>query len=102
MSELPDFEAMLSELEEKQNIMHALREEAAVRSYTGLSTDRAVVARVNGLGALQDLSIPDAELRSSHPSALGGKILEAINSARAQATDDSNAKMIGALPGFGS
>ncbi|WP_190823078.1 YbaB/EbfC family nucleoid-associated protein [Saccharopolyspora pogona] len=102
MPELPDFEAMLSELEEKQNIMHALREEAAVRAYTGSSTDRAVVARVNGLGVLQDLSIPDAELRSGHPSALEGKILEAITSARAQATDDSNAKLIEVLPGFGS
>ncbi|PKW14277.1 YbaB/EbfC family nucleoid-associated protein [Saccharopolyspora spinosa] len=101
MSDLPDIEAMLAELDEKMNTVQALRDEAAATAYTGSSADQAVVARVNGLGAVQDLSIPDAELHSSHPSALGGKILEAINSARAQAVDDSNAKMIEALPGFG-
>ncbi|MGI8310076.1 YbaB/EbfC family nucleoid-associated protein [Saccharopolyspora hattusasensis] len=102
MSELPDIGAMLAELDEKMNTVQALRDEAVASTYTGSSADQAVVARVDGLGAIQDLSIPDAELRSNHPSALGGNILEAINSARAQAVDDSNAKMIEALPGFGS
>ncbi|WP_223839206.1 YbaB/EbfC family nucleoid-associated protein [Saccharopolyspora pogona] len=98
----PDVESILIDLERKKNLMHTLREEAAASYYTGTSDDRAVVATVNGLGKLHDLSIPDKELRSSHPSTLGGKIVAAINAARAQAIDDSNAKLIDALPGFGS
>ncbi|GAA0508552.1 hypothetical protein GCM10011581_19430 [Saccharopolyspora subtropica] len=102
MTEVPDIESMLADLNEKRERMRALREEAATRYFTATSEDRAVSARVDGLGKLHDLSIPDRELRSGHPTALGPKIASAINAARTQAIEDSNARLLRALPGFGS
>ncbi|MGW5643702.1 YbaB/EbfC family nucleoid-associated protein [Saccharopolyspora sp. NPDC003762] len=102
MSEVPDIESILADLEDRKNRMGALREEAATRYFTGTSEDENVSARVDGLGKLRDLSIPDRELRSNHPSELGPKIVAAINAARAQAIEESNARLMEALPGFGS
>jgi DNA-binding protein YbaB len=102
VTEVSDIESILDDVEKKRRQMRVLREEAATRFFMGTSEDRAVFARVDGLGKLHDLSILDTELRSYHPSALGPKIVYAINGARAQAIEDTNARLLECLPGFES
>jgi DNA-binding protein YbaB len=68
--------------------MDRLSSEATSRIYYGESTDRTVVAKVDGNGLLVALDIDPAALRVAHPERIGPEIVAAVSAARAVAADE--------------
>lgn len=101
MPDVPDVEPTLQKLHQVKTQLSELREDASTRRFTGSSEDGSVHALVDGTGRLHELTIPNEEIRSSHPARLGPKVMAALADARQKANNDTNTRIAELLPSFG-
>jgi DNA-binding protein YbaB len=95
-----DVDELILRLERKQALFQQERAEATRQRYRARSEDGSVEAVVDGLGGLLDLTIDEAELRTSHPGQLGVKIVSAVHAARAEAGERATERMRQIAPEF--
>ncbi len=80
-----------SEVAASRRRLVELDAELAELRFRGVSRDNSVTAIVDGRGAIVEIVVRDAALRSAHPELVGPAVVEAVNQARAGAGQRANA-----------
>src|SRR5436309_1351029 len=67
--------------------------ELAAKRISARSSDGIATVTITGRGQLVDLQIADQAIRGSHPQTIGPAVVEAVSTARTQASKESRAKL---------
>ncbi|APU16797.1 MULTISPECIES: YbaB/EbfC family nucleoid-associated protein [Actinoalloteichus] len=95
-----DTQAVLERLAERRDKVRELRLGAAEKRHESTTADGLITVVVDGAGHIIDITIKDAEVRTPHPTKIGGRVLAVIQEARRAAADESRAALAEIMPGF--
>lgn len=91
-------ETVLDEFAERHGALARVREQMRVLSVTARSRDDAVEVTVDAAGRPAGVRIVDSRFRGMQASQLGDSVLEALTTARAEATARATALLLAATP----